>query len=614
MRRIARKPYRRRRYTGVKSTVDTPRCNSWRSKLQSIFYGAYWQVNYQAASLQIKIQRLFRCKNFRKYAVGATAVLILILVVVQLAYPNDKTLPFAHIDGLAIGGMTKDAAAKKSNQAYNDHTLNAAMNNSDKPTVSIKLRDIAASVDNSQRIKQYDYHWYLRLVPTSLFWHGLNYGAPPAPKFASHTDAAINEKIVAHCQVTPTNATLKVKGAQLEVQKSQLGGKCDEAKIKQSVRNIKPKLQQPTTVNVNKIDIKPAVSDDKAKLLAQKLTKHLTNGVQIKAKDKTIAVDAQTVYSWLDFVAKDKELVAILNTERTSKWLDDKVSKIVAVAPGVSKITTHDFTVVSKQTGSSGQALDLPAMLQKLQGAVDGGSLQLSAATKAVPPREEYTRTYSSSDAGLSALMENFAKDHPGTYGVSMIELDGKKRRAEYNGDKQFVTASTYKLLVAYSVLKRIDSGARSWDSDQTCFNKMISLSDNACAESFLHAIGVNALTSEANSIGLKNSTFMKGGGPYTTANDQVLLLGMIATGQNFSSTNQQRLIEAMKKNVYRKGIPAGVSGTVADKVGFMNGLLHDSAIVYSPHGTYVLSIMTEGSSWPVIADLAKQIDNLRAQ
>ena len=617
MRRIARKPSYRRRYTGAKAAVHTAKStksSAWRLKSRRLVYGAYRQVNYQAASLQIKLQRLLRHKHFRKYAVGAAASLTFLLVIVQLAYPSDKTLPFAHVDGLAIGGIAKDAAAKKANQAYSDHTLNIMMNNSDKPAVSIKLRDIAVSVDNSQRIKQYDYPWYARLVPTSLFWYGLNYGSPPAPKFANQTDAAINEKIVARCQVSPTNATLTAKGAQLELQKSRFGGKCDEAKIKQSVRDIKPKLHQPTTINVNKIDIKPAVSDEKARQLARKLTKHLAGGIQIKARDKTIAVDAQTVYAWLDFTAKDKELVATLNAERTGKWLNDTVAKIVTVAPGVSKITTHDFTIVSKQTGSSGQALDVAVMLQKLQSTIDGGSLQLDAVTKAVPPREEYTRTYSSSDAGLSALMENFAKDHPGTYGVSMIELDGKKRRAEYNGDKQFVTASTYKLLVAYSLLKRIDSGARSWDSDQACFNKMISLSDNACAESFLNAIGVSTLTSEANAIGLKNSTFMKGGGPYTTANDQALLLGMIATGQNFSSANQQRLLEAMKKNVYRKGIPAGASGTVADKVGFTNGLLHDSAIVYGSHGTYVLSIMTDGASWEAIADLAKQLDALRAQ
>ena len=106
----------------------------------------------------------------------------------------------------------------------------------------------------------------------------------------------------------------------------------------------------------------------------------------------------------------------------------------------------------------------------------------------------------------------------------------------------------------------------------------------------------------------------MKSGGPFTTANDLTLMLGMIATGQNFSSANQQRLIAAMKANVYRKGVPAGANGTVADKVGFLNGLLHDAAIVYGSNGTYVLAVMTDGSSWATIADLTKQIDALRAQ
>jgi len=245
---------------------------------------------------------------------------------------------------------------------------------------------------------------------------------------------------------------------------------------------------------------------------------------------------------------------------------------------------------------------------------VDGVLARAAVVTKAVPPLEQYTRTYSASDAGLTALMTNYAKDHPGTFGISMVELDGKKRRAEYNGTKQFVTASTYKLFVAYSLMKQIDAGKRDWDSSAACFNKMISQSDNACAESFLTSLGLTNVTKDINAIGLKDSNFTKSGGPYTTANDLVLLTGMIATGQNFSSANQQRLIAAMKGNVYRNGIPAGASGTVADKVGFMGGLLHDAAIVYGPNGTYVLAIMTDGSSWATIADLTRQLDTLHAQ
>ena len=110
---------------------------------------------------------------------------------------------------------------------------------------------------------------------------------------------------------------------------------------------------------------------------------------------------------------------------------------------------------------------------------VRGDADTASALTVSVPPTEQYTRSYRPTDAGLSALLANYAKDHAGTYGISLVELDGKKRRANSDGDKKFVTASTYKLFVAYSVLKRIDGGTRSWDTDADCFNKMISQSDN---------------------------------------------------------------------------------------------------------------------------------------
>lgn len=112
----------------------------------------------------------------------------------------------------------------------------------------------------------------------------------------------------------------------------------------------------------------------------------------------------------------------------------------VAVKPGISYVTTRDFTEVSRQNGTAGQALDYAATLASAQQVIDGTLTHPSVVVKPVPPTEQYTRTYSPEDAGLSALMSN-AKDHPGTYGASMVELDGKKRRADYNGDKQFVTA-----------------------------------------------------------------------------------------------------------------------------------------------------------------------------
>jgi hypothetical protein len=68
-----------------------------------------------------------------------------------------------------------------------------------------------------------------------------------------------------------------------------------------------------------------------------------------------------------------------------------------------------------------------------------------------------------------------------------------------------------------------------------------------------------------------------------------------------------------MKGNVYRQGIPSGIpNARVADKVGFLDALLHDASIVYSPKGTYVLIILTNNASWGNIAELAKEIESVR--
>ena len=100
--------------------------------------------------------------------------------------------------------------------------------------------------------------------------------------------------------------------------------------------------------------------------------------------------------------------------------------------------------------------------------------------------------------------------------------------------------------------------------------------------------------------------------------------LGLLGSGQLLSSTSNNTLLAAMKRNVYRQGVPAGTSGTVADKVGFLYpghvqgvsgevNLLHDASIVYSKSGKYALVVMTGNSSWGTIAELTRQIESWRA-
>ena len=75
------------------------------------------------------------------------------------------------------------------------------------------------------------------------------------------------------------------------------------------------------------------------------------------------------------------------------------------------------------------------------------------------------------------------------------------------------------------------------------------------------------------------------------------------------NSSDTDRLLGLMKRQKYRDGIPAGTGLPVADKVGFVDDVIHDAGIVYSPKGTYVLVIMTT-SNWSGIANAAKTINS----
>lgn len=551
--------------------------------------------------------------GWKKLLGGGVALILGVMILVQLFYPANTLLPYTKVDGISVAGKTKQQAIELLNKAYADHTIAIYMGSGTKPVTSPKLSDVDGKVDNTTRINDMNYPWYMRLVPSSLFWSGRKVANTPAPKFGDKFTSYVSKKLMPNCQQPPVNASLKASNGKLSLVPAITGGSCSEAEVIASIKAARPTLANKTSVKVARNEHKPDVQDGAATELANTLNDRLKSGATLQVNGSPMAITANDLFSWLDFAADGSKLTARVNIDRAGGWLAKNVAAKVAVAPGVSYVKTLDFTELSRTNGSSGKAIDIAATVGSLQQVVDGAATTANVATKVIPPTEQYTRTYSPDDTGLSALMTNYAHDHSGTFGASMVELDGKHRRASFNGDKQFVTASTYKLFAAYELLKQIDAGKRDWDSNATCFNKMISQSDNACAEGFLNMLGLSTITNDIQAVGLKNSTFMKSGGPYTTPNDLTLMLGMIATGQNFSSANQQRLITAMKGNVYRQGIPAGVQGTVADKVGFLDGLLHDAAIVYGPHGTYVLAIMTDGSSWATIADLAKQIDNLRA-
>jgi beta-lactamase class A len=93
------------------------------------------------------------------------------------------------------------------------------------------------------------------------------------------------------------------------------------------------------------------------------------------------------------------------------------------------------------------------------------------------------------------------------------------------------------------------------------------------------------------------------------------LYLQKLERGELLQGDSREFLLSLLKRQIWRYGIPTGIPNmTIADKVGFLDDYIHDLAIVYSPHGTYILAIMTKGGSYSGMADVARRVENYLSQ
>lgn len=552
-----------------------------------------------------------------------TAVLLLIvpIVLVQLLYPGGLVLPNTTVGAVEIGGKSKEKAAQVLDEAYAHTKVPVYFSDSDEVVIQPKLGELGVSTDNTQRVEAYDYPFIARLLPYSLFWYHafVNKGEPTMTRDETVLDRYITERFGADCEFEPVNATIAYRDEALQVIDATRGGSCDPAELRTKLAGVSARLV-PERVTIEGTSTAPEVSTKTAQTEYTRLIKEMGDHVNLKVEDKTEKIPTKTVSQWIAYSVVDGKLTLGLN-DTASSWLSDKYAKAFTSPAGVTTITVKDYATSAEDKGVDGKALNTGATATEIIKDLNGEQDSATLVVDTIKPAIEYKRTYSEPNAALSAVMKKYADTHSGVYGVKMVELSGKRRNAEYNAARSFTTASTYKLFVAYSTLLRIEKGELSWNdtsygglSVSTCFDKMIKLSNNECAVWLLLHAGQPEVTAEAQAIGLKDTSFLGRNGIKSTAADEAHFLAQLYTGQILTQqASRDRLIEAMKGNVYVAGIPSGIpDATIANKVGFLDGLLHDASIVYSKKGDYVLIILTDNASWGNIAELAKEIEAAR--
>lgn len=541
------------------------------------------------------------------WIIGGVLVCVVFL---QFLYPSDRTLPLTRLNKEAVGLSTHEGIAGKLLSDYKDTTITTTIRDK---TVKTLLTESGVKPDNQQILSGLStYEWYYRLIPFSIFVKGALTDQP----VVATTDQARFSLYAAdrskECMVAPKNAGVMVRGDAVQLDPARAGQKCSEDSLKRQL-TAAPLQKTGQKVVVQTTPVKPERSDKDVQPLLREAQAVAEHRLTLVVAGETYVVDKPTLASWLAFPEDPvtKKITVGLNDEAVKTYLTT-IQKDIYIAPGTTVIKTKDSIETDRTVGYSGQGIDLErtAGAIRKQVLVDDGVVTATIAV--LPPTVAYERSYSKTPEGLQALINDLVKDK-GDFAISVRKLGDSGVHS--NGDKQYHPASTYKLFVAYSVLKRVDGGQMSLGQSTTggqsvaqCLDNMIVNSDNACAEWFGQAVSWGSITNEARAMGASR-TDLNAKNPVSTSNDQALFLQKLESNQlGLHEASRSRLLEAMKRQVYRKGIPAGVGVPVADKVGFLDGLLHDSAIVYAPSGVYVLVIYSSGSSWAAIADAAGQI------
>ncbi len=239
---------------------------------------------------------------------------------------------------------------------------------------------------------------------------------------------------------------------------------------------------------------------------------------------------------------------------------------------------------------------------------------------------------------------------YEGRLGLVIKDLEGGAR-FEYDAQRPFVSASVYKLAVAYEVLRQVDLGNLSLDDLLTiedgdtweeepggglgpgddvtvgmALESMMGLSSNSGAYALMRLVGRPQLNASLAALGLQQTSVpllageaaLPGSAPYdpefavTTPADMAHLLWLLETDRLLTPGSRQELerLLALEEPVdpLRQGLPPEVE--VLAKSGSLEGANNTAGVIRTARGSVVVAAFTEaidpGEAREMIASLGR--------
>ncbi|WP_439565159.1 cell wall-binding repeat-containing protein [Microcella sp.] len=256
-----------------------------------------------------------------------------------------------------------------------------------------------------------------------------------------------------------------------------------------------------------------------------------------------------------------------------------------------------------------------------------GGTGVLDARVQALGSCGSIDDDRAASAAELAGALQQRIATLPGTYSVSVRELDGLEVTVSVRGSVMQEPVSVIKVFAAYAILDRIDRGllgfstpTRSGVSVGDCLRVMIHVSDNYCHWDLVALVGEQNLNNQFWAEGYRGTVYAGYRGDGTsfaaklaTTDDLALLLGRLHRGELLSPALTDHLITLLETQLWRSKLPAGVpvGVPVGNKTGSAwsasGGYQSDAGIVSAPGGTYTIAVLgSDGATANGVRDLGR--------
>jgi beta-lactamase class A len=238
------------------------------------------------------------------------------------------------------------------------------------------------------------------------------------------------------------------------------------------------------------------------------------------------------------------------------------------------------------------------------------------------PPVTSFVPPEARPDLDLQARVASATTVAAGSVGAVVIDLD-TGRTASVQPRRPFPAASLFKLPILAEALRQgLDPNARlevrpeDWADGsgvlqarvgerlavRELLRLMVQESDNIAALVLLDALGVEAVNSTMERLGLGGTRLRdhrqgEPGEHVTTPADMARLLELIVSGRLASPTTSEQalaLLELRQANAWlAEDLPWWVK--IAHKWGDVPGARNDAGLVFSPRGSFVSVVLTEG-------------------